>query len=385
MKERRTKSLLWKSAAEMMVVAALDAAGKGCLAGAGVALVVARQAYTDQRRAREAAEAALRRERADADAERRARAAAEATLARERVVARARVREEGARADEARADGIAQERERADRERERQWMELHRDYPIPEYLEGFVSGAGILSDEDGEEGADRCVNFAIVGESGTGKSSLVRELLRQLGSEREEEPLASFESEGTARPTCYVVPGLDDRVRLWDLPGQGTEGFPAASYPRDVGLKYFDGLLVATDGRWKALDAALLEAIRAAGIWCRIVRTKIDLAVEAGAHDHGMSPNMALAQARTSLQAHLVDADPGTIHLVTTRSRFWHGVDGGAPYGRVSPLCNEVMEYIVTELRASAPMVEVAPDQEVDFETSHDVFEVVEGSFYDLC
>jgi len=351
------------------------------------------------------AEAALEQERAAAEAararERRAREDAEAALERERSRAearlakqteetrheRARAREERTRAcaarreaagqvDKAREDAIVQERLRANMERTRDWLELHRDYPIPDHLKGFVTGIDILDDADGSAAANRLINIAIIGESGTGKSSLIRELLRQFGrrssargADPHGRPLIKFESEGTTRPTCYAVPGFDNKVRIWDLPGQGTKGFPASSYLRDMGLKYFDGILIATDGRWKTNDAALLDAIRAAGIWFRIVRTKIDLAVESGAHDHGMSQEIALEEAKASLQAQLVNAaNPRTVYLVTNRPCFWRGAHGGAPYGLVSPLCGEVIEHITSGLCAKATIADIISDQEDGFE-----------------
>ena len=281
-------------------------------------------------------------------------------------------------AEEARQDTIRQERARATIEKTREWTELNRDYPIPDHLEGFVTGIGILDDACGDSAAGRFVNIGIIGESGTGKSSLARELLRQFGSGCEEDPLVNCESEGTITPTSYVVPGFGSRVRLWDLPGQGTERFPAASYLRDMGLRYFDALLVVTDGRWKTNDSILLDAIRDAEVWLKVVRTKIDLAVESGAYDHGMSQESTLKQARASLQEQLINVtDPRAIHLVTNRPHFWIGGHGGAPYGLVSILCNEVLQYIENRVtnglhggaHGGATMVEAIPnDQGRDFE-----------------
>ena len=131
-------------------------------------------------------------------------------------------------ADVARREAIRQEQVRAHEERQRKWAELNRDCPVPDHLKGFVTG--VLDDHDQDAAADRLVNVAIIGESGTGKSSLIKEVLKQLGSGQDTDPLVSFESDGTTKPTSYTVPGFDGKVRLWDLPGQGTERFPSASY-----------------------------------------------------------------------------------------------------------------------------------------------------------
>lgn len=286
-------------------------------------------------------EARAELEAARRDAVRREREAA-AELARERASGSARLEEACGQAE---IKAVRGERIRAREEKQREWNELNRDYPVPDYLKDYVNG-GVHGDADDDAMADRFVNIGITGQAGTGKSSLIAKMMSHLWTNPAERPYVSFEADGTTRPTPYVVPGLNDRVRLWDLPGQGTDRFPSVSYLRDMGLKYFDALLVATDGRWKCDDSMLVDAIRFAGIWFRVVRTKADLAVESGRYDHGIGQEEALEQARTRLREQLINVtNPDMIYLVTTRSHFWSGRKG-APFGLVSTLCDEITGFL---------------------------------------
>ncbi|CAB9521300.1 Interferon-inducible GTPase 5 [Seminavis robusta] len=342
---------------------------------------VERQAAERKERERQAQEAAARhqreienerRQRAEAEARRVAeQQAASAKLKKERDAAAARLEEirkqaqqrakeqaEIARQEaeaaavklkrEPRVDAIRNERNRVHAERLKERKELNRDYPIPEHLAPFVTG--VLNTVDEDAAVDRFINVGFLGYSGVGKSSLISKLLKFFADgDQEDFPLTSFESDGTTQPTPYVVKGFDGKVRLWDLPGQGTEMFPSKSYLRDMGLKYFDAVLVVTDGRWKTNDTTLLDAIRFADIWFKVVRTKIDQAVEAGAHDHGMTQEAAIEVARAKLAEkinNLALADPSRLHLVTSREHFWIGAHGDRPFGLLSTLCKEVENYI---------------------------------------
>ena len=59
---------------------------------------------------------------------------------------------------------------------------------------------------------------------------------------------------------------IGNNVRVWDLPGKGTNMLPARTYIRNMGLEYFDAVLIVSDGRWTESDGRLLEAVRFAGI-----------------------------------------------------------------------------------------------------------------------
>lgn len=159
---------------------------------------------------------------------------------------------------------MRQEREQVHAERLREWNELNRDYPIPEYFTPFITG--VLGTVEDDANADRYTNIGCLGYSDTGKNSLIAMLLQFLEQGTEVLPVNYFESDGTLKPTPYVVSGFDGKVRLWDLRGQGTDRFPSESYLSDMGLKYFDTVLVVTDGCWKAHDTTLLDATQFAGV-----------------------------------------------------------------------------------------------------------------------
>ena len=67
-------------------------------------------------------------------------------------------------------------------------------------------------------------------------------------------------------------------------------------YLCNMGLKYFDAICIVTDGRWSEGDDNLLAAIRYAGIRCFVVRSKVDLAVDAGVEDKGWCQTKTLSR-----------------------------------------------------------------------------------------
>jgi len=290
---------------------------------------------------RDAAAAATRLQEEQA---RRVADAAEAAqrLEQERAAAEQRVQEE-----------LQQERARVHAAKLQEWESLNRQYPIPEYLKPYISE--VLSDAAADFAQDRRINIAVLGNAGTGKSSLIKVILERFSSSMEEEniprPLSSFESDGTLEPTRYTLGEFNGKACIWDLPGQGTALCPSRTYLRDMGLKYFDAMLVITDGRWTENDAALLQAIRFACIWCCIVRTKVDQAVDDGMADHGYGQEMTLQRVRANLSEQVQEADPNKIHLVTSRKQFWTGLHGGMKFGTIDALCDLVAEHVESELQ----------------------------------
>ena len=118
---------------------------------------------------------------------------------------------------------------------------LSVDYPVPEWL---TNSSGTL-------------NVAVVGTSGVGKSLLINKMRRLKPGAQGWAPTGVKET--TLRPTAYCFPGID-RVRLWDLPGAGTPGFPKESYLQTMGLRSFDSVLIVTANRFTSTDVMLREA-----------------------------------------------------------------------------------------------------------------------------
>ncbi|CAK9006090.1 DNA mismatch repair protein Mlh3 (MutL protein homolog 3) [Durusdinium trenchii] len=236
---------------------------------------------------------------------------------------------------------IQKERDNIQKQKHEKWLRLKRDYPIPAYLEPYVNEVTENAELDGARG--RFVNVAMLGDSGTGKSSLIRAILKHfdITLPEDEMPKISMEGDGTLEPARFSLANLG-QVSLWDLPGQGTTKICSRTYLCNMGLKYFDLVVIVTDGRWSEGDASLLAAIRFADIRCLVARSKVDLAVEAGKEDQGWSQQETLQHVSKKLQDQ-TGLTPGRIHLVTSRPRFWN------EFGSVEILCQK----LEGEVRAS--------------------------------
>lgn len=89
-------------------------------------------------------------------------------------------------------------------------------------------------------------NVAVVGVSGTGKSSVVNGLMGY--HDKDKHAAITGETEATSRPRGYRHPDLRS-VILWDMPGAGTMQHPADTYFEDKFLCAFDSLVVVTAER----------------------------------------------------------------------------------------------------------------------------------------
>lgn len=240
------------------------------------------------------------------------------------------------------AQAVQDEQARAFRQKKKEWDDLNRAYRIPGYLQSYITK--VLSDQVLDAQQQQCINVGVLGNSGTGKSSLLRLVLSKFPTPTDQRlPESCAEGDGTRVPTPYqIFPENPRKIHLWDIPGQGTSMFKAKTYLRDMGLKYFDVIFVATDGRWKENDENLVSAINDAGIRCMVVRTKVDQAVEDCFYDRGMAQDEALEHVFSTLSKHLQGKLPtGSLHLVTTEPNL--------SFGSVDPLCKQVRELWESE------------------------------------
>eukprot|EP00928_Gymnodinium_smaydae_P027968 TRINITY_DN21463_c0_g2_i1.p1 TRINITY_DN21463_c0_g2~~TRINITY_DN21463_c0_g2_i1.p1 ORF type:complete len:388 (-),score=62.68 TRINITY_DN21463_c0_g2_i1:1047-2210(-) len=233
-----------------------------------------------------------------------------------------------------------EEVDRLQAKREKEWETLNQQYPLPQFLESYVNKVT----QDARE--QTCfLNIGVLGNSGTGKSSLIKTIVERFSSEQETAParlpVSCFDRDGTRAPTPYRLSGFHASIYIWELPGQGTASFPSKTYLRDMGLKYFDAVLITSDGRWTENDESLLRAIKFAGIWCIVVRTKIDQAVDDGENDHDWTHEETLEHVRNTLKEQLAEPIPDKLHLITTRKKFW------SKFGNIDSLCVQLKSHIV--------------------------------------
>jgi len=174
------------------------------------------------------------------------------------------------------------------------------------------------------------VNVAVIGGSGQGKSSLICALLGITHDKTTAEawnmlevtnaaPKRGAAGETTQTAMPYSSVHLGSGVFLWDTPGAGTLKHPTESYIEEIGLKYFNGVLIVSQDRVTDVDLALMSHCRKHKIPHQFVRSKIDIALDADMIDNARPAEVTLANIREQLGQKGV----GSPHLVTTRTHWW--------------------------------------------------------------
>lgn len=125
------------------------------------------------------------------------------------------------------------------------------------------------------------LHFAIVGRSGTGKSSLINAFLDRKSGDPG--AAATGVTETTSMVTRYPDPG-EQPPRPWtmwyDVPGAGTQNIPAWQYFINQGLFVFDLILIAIGDRFEETDIQLLRDCHRFKIPSFIVRSKADMHID---------------------------------------------------------------------------------------------------------
>eukprot|EP00435_Cladocopium_sp_Y103_P075714 s94_g63.t1 len=279
---------------------------------------------------------------------------------RESERARERQKQQAREAEERLAQELQRQRDDMQKAKLEKWQRLKCKYPIPVFLQNYINE--VSQNAEADAARHRFVNVAFLGDSGTGKSSLIKVVLKHLGVDlpQGQIPKISMEGDGTLKPTRFPLAILG-QVSLWDLPGQGTSKIPSTTYIRNVGLKYFDLVCIVTDGRWSEGDGSLLVELRHAGIRCLIVRSKVDLAVDDGWADKGCGQAETLSDVRKQLQMQ-TGLKPHRIHLTTSRDKFWND------FGSVDSFCKHLRKDVVACLReeAAEQMFDGEPNRQND-------------------
>jgi GTP-binding protein EngB required for normal cell division len=170
----------------------------------------------------------------------------------------------------------------AEREEQRQREEARRNYPQPEWLDSV----------------DGMMNIAITGNAGVGKSLLINKIRRARQGTEGWAPVGVNET--TSRPTMYKFPS-EPRVRLWDLPGAGTAAFPIDTYIQDMGLRYFDTVLIVTAGRFTSTEMRLREELEKHEVSYFMIRTKVDIDCWNNKEDNNLEKEETLKQIKDDL------------------------------------------------------------------------------------
>lgn len=171
----------------------------------------------------------------------------------------------------------------AERKLQQEREEARRNYPQPAWLENIE---GIM-------------NIGVVGNAGVGKSLFINKLRRVRPHAHGWAPVGVCET--TREPTKYPFPG-QPKVCLWDLPGSGTAAVPSETYIQDMGLRYFDKLLILTAGRFTETEIKLRAEFEHHNVPFFMVRTKVDIDVVNNKEDNMKEDNVTLHEIRQDLK-----------------------------------------------------------------------------------
>lgn len=144
-------------------------------------------------------------------------------------------------------------------------------FPLPRYLE--------------EVSYANSVNVGVFGASGAGKSTLINSLRGLRPNLEGAAPVGAKET--TMVPTMYAYGELS-AARLWDIPGAGTERFPRDTYIKDMGLRFFDAVVLVTSTRVTDIDRSIVAALQTFRVPCFVVRSKIDVDIVNEMEDNGL-------------------------------------------------------------------------------------------------
>ncbi|XP_052786135.1 interferon-inducible GTPase 1-like [Mya arenaria] len=118
------------------------------------------------------------------------------------------------------------------------------------------------------------VNIAVVGNSGVGKSSFVNAF---LGLKPNDTRAAKVDVvECTKRKYPYPHPN-NDKLIIWDVPGIGSQDFPAETYFEDIEMKKYDFFIIMSSQRFTENDVKLAKMIKKMEKDFFFVRAQVDL------------------------------------------------------------------------------------------------------------
>ena len=146
------------------------------------------------------------------------------------------------------------------------------------------------------------LNIAIIGNSGTGKSSYIN-AIRGLDAD-DKGAAAVGETETTVGdPISYKDP-RNSNLLYWDLPGVGTPKYPKETYLRQVGFDKFDFYILISCQRFTENDLWLAKEIEKAGKKFYFLRSKVDTALsdEKRAHRKTFNKEATLDKIRKNCQ-----------------------------------------------------------------------------------
>eukprot|EP00927_Polykrikos_kofoidii_P030717 TRINITY_DN26440_c0_g1_i1.p1 TRINITY_DN26440_c0_g1~~TRINITY_DN26440_c0_g1_i1.p1 ORF type:complete len:550 (-),score=93.60 TRINITY_DN26440_c0_g1_i1:119-1681(-) len=142
---------------------------------------------------------------------------------------------------------------------------------------GSVSGSHEEEDEDdGIQVGDRLVlqNMQPEHAKYEGKVSEVLEINGKAGLKVR--CIESIDNDSILDVRSDQVTGCLADCFIWDLPGAGTEKFPAATYVKEMGMRYFDMVVLMTADRFTEAEVEVAKEVKHWNVPFFCVRNKID-------------------------------------------------------------------------------------------------------------
>lgn len=142
-----------------------------------------------------------------------------------------------------------------------------------------AKAAEILRKEAKDElGIDtRLLNFAFVGGTGVGKSSLINAISGRKSKDPNSAPVGI--NECTMEIKQYKDPRFA-HIIYWDLPGGGTIAHPEDDYWKAKKLYAFDHLLIVGAARFRDFDITIAKTAIANKVPVFFVRSKLDIDID---------------------------------------------------------------------------------------------------------
>ena len=150
------------------------------------------------------------------------------------------------------------------------------------------------------------VKCAIIGRSGTGKSSLINAISGEYMAEV-----------GETETTIEISKPIEYKGLIFqDLPGSSTKNFPLETYVDKFNLKSFDCVILVTSDRFLDDDSELIKNILKVGVPIFLVRSKVDFSVERGLK-RGISESETLKILRDDLLKNIDTNNTKGVYLVS--------------------------------------------------------------------
>lgn len=187
------------------------------------------------------------------------------------------------------------------------------------------------------------VRIGLIGESGTGKSSLINTIagkyIAEIGA-----------TETTSEAQEHTIPKT--QVVYVDLPGCGTQKWPLESYVSDLNLLQYDAFILVYSARIKEADIALYKQLRASNKAVYVARNYFDVALDG---EQGKPPEARLNYEALREQIHadaLKQLDDPSAKIFVTASV------SGKPHFEVEPLQRQILADLeeIKALRALSGM-----------------------------